>query len=879
MVYDAMDCLIGKNMAYDIWDKLTKTQTRLSNLFWCVIGCFFKLGDKYTPIVDMIHERLISGGEKKIANIDDIITMVKKQEKDILSSNKITKQEKKEVAERISIAIIRTDEEFQKYYPARTKTDLSIRRTRYEDLALAYKKRGKTGELKNGMIMLATFDYISCLNILWANLLVDNWMKNMYLMGCFDYGLDYYIELSKLISTIAKNSDMIGPEITYYIECQSLCGYRNPPFTNFSVMEQSKKLADSGNEHPLKELFFEEVKKLEVFESVHEYISLYNWIREGKWDTAGSSSFGKIEIDGKLIKCRKNTLLFVYTVEELYSLIIDFKPINKVVVKSELTKNRIAVASDLGTYFLMTWVNYLAGDFEHNWTEIAYDETYSSEKTRIMNFLELNKNKSYALPYDFQEFDHQPTKDELLALLELKTNMMWLKVPEESKTRDSALLEKLKYSVTNAKLAGTEGDKKFIFDVNGGVLSGWFFTSYFGNGWNLGQSNTACSIISSLGLSPPKKFIKGDDCVFFCDSKDILYLFVAIMEANEMKTSKGKFSLHKGCSEFLRIRYSDKAYGYVMRTIPGLTQRKPWSNQPWTDDVVLNNLYSTVNTIERRHGNTACLMDTFIERWCALKNVNKQIIHIPRERGGFGIPPLIEDLIVKKEKRVEKETFITAKYLPERRMLELSRAGIPCSKQDLINIATSELNTTLAADDIPAVSKILRAKANKRLRKLKTTKIREKGYAYHETEVNVTQGILSNMTQKDNAALTRFMPCSYGSKRKYNDVINSAKEILVQTKGKLLDWMKTTLPDLYIIVKQHRSWSVNFCLDWFLGNLSQEPEMNPKLHSLTFRIACQTGNWRNYMPGNVLYSVIRQRYSKYAAAVTSCEYYRDVYCW
>jgi len=869
--------LVGHTTSYEVWDKLTNTTTRLNNLFWSILDCKVKLTGVYRKIVDQIHDRLVSGGENKIQNIHELLLRSKDRIK-LLGD-----EHKKEVDEhkltRDEAVLITTDDEFQQHFKARTKTDLSIRRTRFEDLRLAYKKRGRSRELVPKMLKLANFDYISCLNILWANLIVDTWFENMEYMGCFKYGLEYYIEASKIISTIAKNSDILGSEITNYIECQSLCGYRNPPFVNFSVVEQSKKLASSGVEHPLEELFLQEVKKFPVHESNAVYMSLYEWIRTGKWDTAGSSSFGKIEVDGKLIKCRKNTLLFVYTVEELYSTIIDFKPINKVVVKSELTKNRIAVASDLGTYFLMTWVNYLAGEFEHDWDEIAYDETYNLEKSRIMNFLERNKRGEHALPYDFQEFDHQPQKTELMALLELKINMMWLRVPEEERERDRQLVEKLKFSITNAKLSGYDNGTEFVMDVDGGVLSGWFFTSYFGNGWNLGQSKVACNIIRDMGLTAPQMYIKGDDCVFFCDSKDTLYLFVAIMESNEMKTSQGKFSLHRSCCEFLRVRYTDKAYGYVMRTIPGITQRKPWSNQAWTDEVVLTNLYSTVETIKRRHGNTESLMQTFIERWCTIKNISKTVVHVPRERGGFGIPPLVEDIIVMKAENREHIAYTTAKYLPERRMMDLSQAGIPCSKRDFLDIATRELNTTLASDDVPAVSKKLRAEANKRLRKLKTRKMRERGYRLHETEANLKEGEFRNLTQTHEGALTRFAPCSYGSKRAYNNIINAGKTILAQTKGKLLPWIKDRLPDMYLIIKQHRLWSVNFCLDWFLGNLSQEPEINPKLHSFVFRQACQTGNWRNYMPGNTLYTFIRQRYSKYAAAVVNSSYYDDVYCW
>lgn len=158
-----------------------------------------------------------------------------------------------------------------------------------------------------------------------------------------------------------------------------------------------------------------------------EYIdeTFLSFIRAGRWERAGSSSIGRVEIsfvtDGKLarkrFKSRKNFLLDLYTAESLYNRCLAMtEQANTALIKSELGKIRIAVASPVEHYLMYSWLLSKTGSFYTARWGNTLEETPVQEGARMWRISRMLRRGLYALPFDYAKFDHQPTSDEIRAI-------------------------------------------------------------------------------------------------------------------------------------------------------------------------------------------------------------------------------------------------------------------------------------------------------------------------------------------------------------------------------------------------------------------------------------------------------------------------------
>lgn len=99
--------------------------------------------------------------------------------------------------------------------------------------------------------------------------------------------------------------------------------------------------------------------------------TLPEWLEVGDWERSGSASFGRVCFEVSTsegtkcshFKARRNLLMDVTEFDELYRRVSTYaKQENRALIKSELGKIRIAVASPLKMYLQMNWMYALRGE-------------------------------------------------------------------------------------------------------------------------------------------------------------------------------------------------------------------------------------------------------------------------------------------------------------------------------------------------------------------------------------------------------------------------------------------------------------------------------------------------------------------------------------
>jgi hypothetical protein len=552
----------------------------------------------------------------------------------------------------------------------------------------------------------------------------------------------------------------------------------------------------------------------------------------------------------KKIKVRKNLVLDVITVDDLYRLCMSWdKQDNTVIVKSELGKVRLAVSCDLPMYLLMSYVDYCAGDYYQTWPGVISSETPGKQLNRMMDMLSLAMSH-HGMPFDYKGFDHQPQTHELKAIenvsiavgrnnvdnlaeydqIAQNINSSWQRSTLSCNIQ--AALQKQTDDI-NSDEAVPE-DVKLRLAVTGGLNSGLKITSLASNACNTLYTDIACEFLVSLGynLSDVRVFLKGDDTSFFSQRPDILQAIYKMYKAMNIKAGEGKFAVLRRGNEFLRTWYSDRCYGYPGRLLPTLNQRKPWSNTPWTPLNVLEAQYKTVATLRRRTPDTGGLehwWSFMSRRWCHLHSIPPDAVSIPTKLGGMGLgawdgksqlQPHLPAFPTLQVEPIPVTTFRRDKIVALASEYNLS---VPVTSAE--SIALDQIRTSIQSDDIPISSRILRNSWNNE-RKALTFRILP--FSPSTTNIHV-------MLRPDLWNLDYFLTCnksSYGSLKHEVNIIQQLKPILRSLDISIKQFMLTD-PRLSRLKAAYTSWRdphLTAFLDWYGGSASmQTVSLNPLL--------------------------------------------------
>ncbi len=500
-------------------------------------------------------------------------------------------------------------------FPPNHKVDVSMRRMRITDFSniiRSHKYLSYCSEMK--------MDYIWTMNfVLWCLCYPEFFDKIKY-FNCF-LDRDSFFEWGTKQSRLTKVSSATRLERSAFSEITALLGYKvfDP---QFDIDKEAEKLANSGIEKTnwWNEVFFS-------FRAEGQHIDVNgfpDYVKKVDWITAGSASKKtKIKFtDGeeKNTMCKKNFLPFLFSSEELVS---DAQStnlqINKALIKDELAKRRLAVASDNNTYLKQSY-GLSKFSFSLPGCSLLYD---NSQMIDMFNEIKEKISGNYGEPLDFEAFDHQPTLAELKYIHSFYV------------TDDLNFITNSFFSDLDRATLSTK-DK--TYDIKGGLQSGQRTTSYDGNYFSYLVKRTTQNIIKQLFpyiFDPVYTLFRGDDSSDIYYSKQQALLYALIPSAARIKFAMHKFGIFFENTEFLRTWINtNETVGYSSRAIPSMTQRKPWNSEPWTEFSDFLSIVESNSTIFRRSGRNIFSIE---EITSFFPNLTLNIVYTPKHLGGIGL--------------------------------------------------------------------------------------------------------------------------------------------------------------------------------------------------------------------------------------------------
>jgi hypothetical protein len=728
-----------------------------------------------------------------------------------------------------------SEEAWKEVFPARTKQDLNIRRTRAYDFWFHAKRVGVTDGAK-AIRLYGEWDYISALNVHWAWYIQgEEWWDRMSHAGAFSGGLIHYDAFSKAVHIIGKVNRTTFDSVLY-VEGRGLAGYRNPPFPGFDKIAEARSLAEGGDEHffPPGETFASlAVEALPLTTHPVEYIGFVDYVVDARWLTGGSSSVGRLEIelaDGDKIevKARKNFVLDTVDVEELaHDAMNSTRQRNVAIVKAELGKLRIAVSSDLYTYLQMSWVTYLTGHGYLEWPGNTLEED-SHETLMRMETMVLEGLKSVGLPYDYDGFDHQPTTEELLVIEKRIEDMAVANVPHHALPEFRQICANIQAGFRNSVLTVTDGAVKLDIRVTGGLMSGLRWTSLVGNGWNTVLTHGAKKLVHQIWPNLTlRSWLRGDDSAIFSQMYGRRFWRGAsamneAYAAMGAKAGVGKFSLMDGM-EFLRVWFGARCRGYPLRAIPGLVQRKPWTSEPWDPVGTIRALQSTCGTLRRRGCVRADSVYASLEAvWCMRHRVAKAVLRTPVHRGGFGIGEWngLTRVKFRAPDKIPFRTIPKTRWRAQRLQKAAQSLGfiLPDSVAD--KMAEGQLAGVVKADDIPSASRDMRDQWNEQMKKSPPRVLPM------DVPVHVPRVVAVNLP--DHVGLLPQYRAdllgesgTYGKWAHLQGVVEQVTSIVAEVGGSLSRWMAENQPKMYgDLIRLRRTGSMTGALNWMFGAVS-----------------------------------------------------------
>lgn len=632
-----------------------------------------------------------------------------------------------------------TDEESTPVWPFRAKKDKEIRRARLADVFELY--RGEETLLRERCLALPGFDQIAVQNILFyaRGFEATSWFELCKEWGRFDGDVVHWGTSASWLSNKLKRQKPEDFDRWSHIENGALGGYRNPPFPGFNILEKAHDLADSGNkkgglfpDRRLEEFEFAS-QCLEVVPDHVEYVHPKTWLYEGKWETAGSSSIGRVELEVKdakpqHFKARKNLVRDVVSFIAMWLLMLAWAVrMSWTIVKAELGKLRIAVASDIVTYWWISWLMWHVNSAYKKWPYATIEENYLEQTNRQINTWE-KLPRRWHIPEDAAEFDHQPDNDETKIINRRLVSIGSHNMPETQRQEWSPYLEKVSslndeaYLVTRIPVSDPDahtghGERTRVGDnfeykekVNGGVQSGGRETSPQGNGWMTVQMERATQIMRALGLRELDQIlVRGDDADGESERYVFCLLFHLILKACGLRTADGKFGILWAETEFLRIFYTvEGLHGYPARAAPGASQSKPWSNTPITAEAVMRALYDNT-TILRRRGYSEEALDRWWSvlraGWSERRGTDPDWLSIPTGLGGLGVEPMKAMSKVKKAWKAPKAERLTVLDQSDwrRELVAEEFSDWALDPTEVAELSQQRARDKIMADDVPNV--------------------------------------------------------------------------------------------------------------------------------------------------------------------------------
>lgn len=583
-----------------------------------------------------------------------------------------------------------------------------------------------------------------------------------------------------------------------YSELNTLVGYMNSDLKPTDWKAELQSLAHGGQPHGLVGSDWRsdfarsnaQIKATAAHALRPEYISLFDYIQSGAWLTAGSSSIGSVRWEAGehagSFKARKNMLVYIYTSAELYDLVQRWDGVsrNRAFTKDELSKRRLAVASNIEGYLCESYFLALYGHPYKNWKYVTLDETPGETHNRTAAISDMLANGAYALPFDFKGFDHQATQWEIEHMV--NSNLDDIQVPTSGAAEWSTIKAKISKSYHTAQITMRIDNHVITEHVTGGLPSGVRMTSLIGNQWNAIVTNIVLEYARELTDDTPLAVgVRGDDTYIIHQSPLYLAIVREMYKAVNAVGLDSKFGICHQVCEFLRNEISASGQrGWANRSIPSVTQRKPWNPSPWG---IANQVITTrdnIATIERRLGDALPFLHHANKvKWSKYFKQSYKWLELPTREGGLGVYP------DQGWRPGRKLSLAMPKSVAFQNIIPTSPAWVQLNDEQAKLYSTLQMNNLLATDDIVHVSKYTNQGTLAYMRKFKTTWTRQ----------TVQRSLLDGLIVPQPLSTTLWKPVLHPTDEKWNGfsfmtVVATASSVARATDTTVKDILSERFP-------------------------------------------------------------------------------------
>lgn len=596
----------------------------------------------------------------------------------------------------------------RQFFPPRSKGDLAIRRTRFLDLRLSNKIEKELVQQFIGI------DYIRSLCSLWYLAAFPEALEVAQLLTIRD--INVFDDLTSKLSNKLKATQVDG-EWELFAELKCLTGYRLLPWPGFDVAEDAKLLASGGETHNMYQGFDDWLRQATSNATTRDtpWITLKEYIESGDWVTAGASSAGSLTLEfldeTYHVKCRKNFVLDVLTYDELTKIAEDPTDDSVVFVKNELGKLRLAVVSDLGSYLLMSWFARVSGYSYKSWKWTTRNETGDGKLERMRQTLANISSGSYGMAWDYKGFERQVNLSEITSTVDV----LYDRASSVLTQSQLKVLNEVRLRINWGLMHSTITDKsnEQVLKVTGGLPSGLFLTSIMGDAIGLAVAQAAITLASKLGVRPPEEVtIQGDDASYLSPNPAALQIIDWIIETMGFHASTGKFGIVYQQTEFLRVAYTKRGCrGYIARAIPGIVQRKPWSDAPMTEYETIENTLEAATTCGRRGmRDWQNVADKLLRIWTRKNNFSYVRARTPIACGGLGLlEPILDTRFASVTTRLPRVTFPRMTTNRSDAIIKLaSEISYPITTVEATDLANKQLTNIAIGDNVRGFSAAVR---------------------------------------------------------------------------------------------------------------------------------------------------------------------------
>nr|UUV42420.1 MAG: RNA dependent RNA polymerase [Hameenlinna toti-like virus] len=555
-------------------------------------------------------------------------------------------------------------------------------------------------------------------------------------------------------------------------------------------------------------------------------MTLREYIKKGKWITGGSSTIGHVEWEydekqGKF-KARKNMVPLLFTPDELYDCVMawDGVTISKAFIKSEVAKRRLAVASNFEAYIMDSYLMYLFGHGWKDWKYITLDETPQESQRRTAEVSRLLKKGCYALPFDYDKFDHQATTPELMVIVNKMINAV--QVPcwyGETWTRIKQTIQSgyqhgvMRILLPNGETAETR--------VTGGLPSGVRLTSLIGNVWNAVVTNVVIKMAEELTQRAPAAVaVRGDDTYVLSESPAYLGLVRRLYQAVNARGKDTKFGISRGICEFLRNEISaEGSRGWPNRSITSCTQRRPWSSAAWGIDQQVTVTRAVIDSLSRRvRKDVSFLHRANQTKWSRFYRQSSNWLCLPRRLGGIGI---YEDRGLRPSGKLPLTAIDRVHY---QNVIPTSPPWADMTREQQLEFSRLEMTCRQSTDDVPKASL---ARKNELIDAVRKTKIK-----WHKEQPIKERPVVARCPRPTepmqwptrHRAVREVVTCSDGTEVSFEEALATASNVARAKKVSVRQLLQPLYPGTWtqIMDWERRGWHRTDAINIVLGKTPTE---------------------------------------------------------